>query len=139
MKKLVKKQATGGILIFDNRALIIQRAKDEKYLPSFWEIPSGKKEPFESLKAAAEREFKEETGIAVRVVKPVHVFKYLVEKETDIRDVTQTDFLVKAKGKPKVTLSAEHQNYAWLSKEEIDNYDLSKEIKEALKKAFGSL
>ena len=136
MKKMVKKKSVGGILIYQNRALIIQRAKEETYLPNFWEIPSGKKEPSEKIEDTVRREFKEEAGVDVEVVKPIHTFNYQVEKETDIRDVTQIDFLVKANRKPKVKLSPEHQNYAWITKEEINNYNLSKEIKKAIRKAF---
>lgn len=133
MKGVVQGITAGGILIDRNRVLIIQRAAEEKYLPSFWEIPSGKKEPFEDIHTTVKREVKEEVGMDIEVVKTVNAFNYRVEKETDTRDVTQINFLVKIKGKPEVKLSPEHQKYAWITKNEIDNFNLSKEVKEAIK------
>lgn len=67
---------------------------------------------------------------------PIDVFEFKVEKEDEIRDATQISFLCKPVGKPNVKLSSEHQNFAWVSEKELDDYNLSKETKGVISKAF---
>lgn len=67
---------------------------------------------------------------------PFSVFDYQIEKEKEIRDSTQINFLVKPKNGAEVKLNDEHQNYAWISKEEIDKYNLTEATKNVIKKAF---
>lgn len=138
MKKIVEKIAVGGIIIQNGKVLILQRGSDDNYLPSLWEIPSGKREPSEKTVDACEREVEEETGLKVKVGNQIGIFKYKVEKPEQIRDVTQINFLVKPVGESGVKLSSEHQNFAWIREDEIDKYNITKETKEIIRKAFGS-
>lgn len=138
MKDIVQKVIAAGVVLYDGRILIIQRAKDDDVFPNLWEIPSGKKEPLEKIEDTVNREVKEEVGIDVKVVGFVSVFNFQVEKENEIRDATQINFLVSPLGKPEVKLSAEHQDFAWVKEDEVDKYNLSKETKEVVKKAFKS-
>ena len=60
--------AVGGIVFrSDGRVLLIQRGRAPAL--GAWTIPGGKVEPGESLEAAIVREIREETGLAVRVVR----------------------------------------------------------------------
>ncbi len=136
MKPVIQKIIIAGVVIQDEKILIIQRGTDEDIFPNLWEIPSGKREHFEKSQDALAREFKEETGIKVRPIMPVDVFEFRVEKEDEIRDATQISFLCKPIGKPNIKLSHEHQNFAWIKENELDKYNLSKETKEAISKAF---
>src|SRR5687768_14110960 len=88
-KQIVQKVVVGGVVIKDNKILIIQRSADEDNYPNLWELPSGKREDFESSEVAVVREVKEETGLTVKVVKPISVFEFKNEKPNEIRDVTQ--------------------------------------------------
>jgi hypothetical protein len=67
---------------------------------------------------------------------PFYVFEYQIEKPKEIRDTTQINFLVKLLKKQKVKLSTEHQNFAWISKNEIKNYQLSENTKIVILEAF---
>jgi len=69
-------------------------------------------------------------------IMPVAVFEFKVEKPNEVRDATQICFLVKLIGSREVTLSSEHQNYAWVKVSDLNNYSLSKETKEAIMQAF---
>jgi len=69
------------------------------------------------------------TMLDTKIVKVIGVFNFKVEKETEIRDATQINFLLEVVGSEKVTLSSEHRNFAWISKTDIDNYNLSEETK----------
>ena len=138
MKKIVEKIAIAGIIIQKGKVLIIQRGKDEDYLPGLWEIPSGKREPSEKTLDGCKREVEEETGIKVEVGDPIGIFEYRVEKPEETRDVTQINFLVKPVGEVKVRLSDEHQKFTWIKEDEIDKYNITKETKEIIRKAFKS-
>lgn len=136
MKKVVQKIILAGMVIKDNKILIIQRNANEEAYPNLWELPSGKREPFETSEDAVKREVKEETGLNVEPVMPVSVFEFKVEKPDEIRDATQINFLVKPAGDTQVVLSSEHQNFAWIAENELANYKLSKETQDTIKKVF---
>jgi len=116
--------------------LILQRHKNEEVYPGMWELPSGKREPLELSEDSLAREVKEETGLDIDIIMPFSVFDYRIEKEKEIRDSTQINFLVKPKNNTQVKLSKEHQSFAWISKEEIDRYNLTEATKNVIKKAF---
>jgi len=136
MKPIVQKIIVAAVIEHQGKILIIQRSAAEDVFPNLWEIPSGKRELFEKSQDALVREVKEETNIKVKPIMPVDVFEFKVEKENEIRDATQISFLCKPIGKPKIKLSNEHQNFAWVTKKELANYNLSKETKEVISRAF---
>lgn len=139
MKQIVQKVIAGVAIVEDGKILIIQRAADEDILPNLWEFPSGKKEPMEKIEEAAKREAKEETGLEVKIGKPISVFNFGWGKENEIRDATEIVFLATLEGTSEVTLSSEHQNFAWINIEEIENYDASEETKNTAKEALSNL
>ena len=136
MKKIVQKVVVGGALLNDNKILIVQRASDEDILPGMWELPSGKKEPMEHVDKALIREFKEETGLDIKVGDPIGVINYGWEKGDEIRDATQINFIVTLVSDSDLKLSSEHQNFAWITKDEINNYEISDETKGIIRKAL---
>jgi mutator protein MutT len=137
-KKIVQKIVVAGVIINkEGKVLILQRSKDEKVFPNMWELPSGKREFLEDSQDCLIREIKEETGLSnIKIIMPFYVFEYQIEKQKEIRDTTQINFLVKLLKKQKVKLGAEHQNFAWISKNEIKNYQLSENIKKVILEAF---
>ena len=139
MKPNIQKIIIAGIVTHKGKILIIQRSPDEDVFHNLWEIPSGKREPFEKSKDALIRELEEETGLKVKPIAPVDVFEFKVEKENETRDATQISFLCELIGKPKVQLSSEHQDFAWVTEGQLDDYNLSKETRGAISKAFKPL
>lgn len=135
MKKVIQKVVAAGIILNNNKVLIIQRAASDTF-PNMWEVPSGKREEFETTINAVTREVKEETNLEVEVLSPIGVFEFKTEKESEIRDVTQICFICKVVGDTDVKLSDEHQNFVWVGKDELDSYNLSKETKENIILAF---
>jgi len=130
-KQIIQKIVVAGVVIKDNKVLIIQRSENEESYPNLWELPSGKREPLESSESAIIREVKEETNLDVKVVRPLSVFEFSNEKPNEIRDTTQINFLVEyIDGEEK--LSTEHQNLAWITKDELKNYNVSKEVQKAI-------
>lgn len=138
-KKIVQKIILAGVVVKDDKVLIVQRSSNDETYPNLWELPSGKRGPLEPSEKALLREVYEEVGLDVEIIMPISVFDFQVEKDTEIRDATQISFLVKPKGEQEVKLSSEHQNFAWITKEEVDNYEISEETKKVILRAFSGL
>lgn len=139
VNNIVQKVAVGGIIIQDNKVLIVQRSSEETTLPNLWELPSGKKEALESAIDAVIREVNEEVALKTEIVGIVNTINYQIDKGTEIRDVTQINFSLKLLDGPAVMLSNEHQNFAWVTKRQLKDYNLSDETKESIEKAFISV
>jgi len=139
MKPVIQKIIVAGIVVNNGQVLIIQRSTNEDVYPGIWEVPSGRRELFETSEEAIIREVNEEVGMDVKPIVPVDVFEFRVEKENEIRDATQISFLCKTIGKPSVKLSSEHQNFAWVKEKELNEYNLTEEVREAIIKAFSIL
>lgn len=113
-------------LIFNSefKFLLIQRNSKDASLPGFWELPSGGIDEGEEKEDSVIRETLEEVGIDISECefKQVDSEKYSFTKENgDIKNVTETTFLVRIEGKVQVVLSDEHVDYQWISLEDLDN------------------
>ena len=136
-KKIVQKIVVAGVIVNKGgRVLILQHNKNEDIFPNMWELPSGKREFLEDSESCLIREIKEETGLNVKIIMPFSIFDYQIKKPKEIRDTTQINFLVRVVNQKKVKLSPEHQNFAWISKNDIEKYQLSKATKKVILKAF---
>ncbi|MDO8424058.1 MAG: NUDIX domain-containing protein [bacterium] len=136
MKEVIQKIVLGGVVVRDERILILQRHANEDTYPGMWELPSGKRETLESSEDCLFREVREESGLDVEIIAFVSTFEYQIEKPDEIRDYTQINFLVKPVDAKEVLLSSEHQSFAWITPEEIDDYNLTEATKNVIRKAF---
>ncbi len=59
----------------DGRVLLSKRPA-HKQLGGLWEFPGGKVEPGETLEEALRREVREETGVRIRVVRPLMTVRH---------------------------------------------------------------
>lgn len=135
-KKIIQKIVLGGVVMKEGKVLILQRHRNEDIYPNMWELPSGKRDPLEPSENSLIREVKEETGLDVKIMMPFSVFDYQIEKPNEIRDSTQINFLVTPVNDKDVVLSEEHQEFAWITREEIDKYDITEATKSVIRKAF---
>ncbi len=119
-----------GFIVNDGKFLLVKRADNDDFLPGVWEIPGGKLEIDESCEEGTAREVLEETGLEVEVVSIISNWEY--EHDSRLRFL-QLDFLCRAINQ-NVKLSEEHSDYAWITYSELDNYDISPEVKEDLLK-----
>ena len=62
-----RKLVVAGLIIGDDRRILITQRRADQALPLQWEFPGGKVEPGESPAAALVRELQEELGVTVAV------------------------------------------------------------------------
>ena len=107
--------AVKAIIIFNKKALIIQRSADDEAGANTWEFAGGKLDFGEELEAALKREVKEEVGLKVAVDKLLYATTF---KTNEHRQLVVLSYLCTACD-DAVSLSNEHKNYIWASKEQM--------------------
>ena len=110
------KDVVAAIIKKDNLYLIAQRNKN-KYMGLTWEFPGGKVEPNENFHEALSREIQEELNIQINVHEKIAEEKY---KDDEI-DIILHYYLCSEKS-GTIRLN-EHENIAWVEKEDFDKYD----------------
>ena len=134
MTKFQKICAT-GFLFFNNKVLILKRSQKETFLAGYYELVGGKVDFGESAEQALIREFQEETNLKVAVLQPYSTFAYISEDGN--RHTVDIQFIVKLIGSESdLKLSSAHEDFAWITKNEIENYKISDEMKKAILSGF---
>ena len=109
------KDVVAAIIKKDNLYLIAQRNKN-KYMGLTWEFPGGKVESKENFHEALTREIQEELNIQINVHKKIAEEKY----KDDQIDIILHYYLCSEKS-GTIRLN-EHENIAWVEKEDFDKY-----------------
>lgn len=106
-----------GIVIYNNKILIMKKVKPSSDGYGYWELPGGGLEYGETPHSALIRELKEETGLTIKIIKPVYTF-------TAIRPNYQTVGIgfLSIPTHDHVVLSHEHTEYKFVDSEEIKDY-----------------
>ena len=112
----------GAVVILldqNDKTLILLRPAEAKWAPLKWGYPGGKIEPGEDALDAAVRETKEETALDAR---SLILAKLKVDKPVEVyytRDYSGT-----------VRIDHEHNDWAWVSHDELKEYDLAPQVLE---------
>ena len=132
----IKRFVAGGIITNNDSKILLLKRKESDFMGGIYELPSGKVEKEETLENALFREIKEETGlIAKEVGEYIGSFDYISKNEEKTR---QFNFAVTVKDFSEIKLS-EHESFAWVGESEIEQYQISENIKEILKKFWKDL
>ena len=116
-----------GIILKNNKFLIIKRSPKEKRWPNKWTIPGGKleldysKSPVfpEAFEYTLKKEIKEETNLKVKNIRYLKSSSFLRE---DKPCLLITLFVEYSSG--NVKLNEEATDFAWVTLEKAKNYDL---------------
>ncbi len=106
----------------EGKYLFLKRAASFKPGTQQWDIPGGRINPDEPLDTALAREVQEETGLALgdhHLIAAQDIFNH----DKDLHVVRLT-YIGETSGSETVSISDEHAEYKWLTKDEIDTEQL---------------
>ncbi len=112
-----KKSFGAGIHLLvkkDNKFLVMKRSESDSDDPGHWDLPGGGIRYLEKPLDAAFREAKEEAGIEVRIVNILDMWGKVFEGDWSIESLVEAEHV-----SGEVTLSKEHSEYRWVSKQEL--------------------
>jgi 8-oxo-dGTP diphosphatase len=109
------KVAVKGILIKNQKMLIVQRSKNDETGAGTWESVGGILHFGESFDNALKREFFEEVGLSIQVQKLLFSTTFL---SNPARQIVLLTFLCTSE-EENITLSDEHDQYLWANNEEL--------------------
>ncbi len=110
--------ALKAIIIYQQKALIIQRSYGEGSGSGSWEFAGGKLEFGEDLETCLKREIMEEVGLTVKVEKLLYASTFLTKEK---RQTVILNYLCHSFS-DQITLSEEHEKYIWADKKTMKKY-----------------
>ena len=138
MERKYQKITVGGLLIVDNKALMLRRSDKEPYLTGFYELPGGKVDFGDHPDESLEREFMEEVNLSIKVGHPYRIFTYISDNGN--RHTVELVYLVELDDDIKnIKLSEEHDDFKWISLAEIDSIKMSDEIRTNIQEGFETI
>ena len=117
------KAAMATVINEDKKILLLKRSRDSNWMPEKWAIPGGHIEEGVSSKDAAIRETKEETNLDISNIRELKKQEQVIIYYSDSQSgVIKLDF--------------EHTDWAWVSYDELDNYDTTPDLKKIVRMAL---
>lgn len=120
--------AVGAVVFKDNRVLLVQRKNEPA--SGQWAIPGGRVNYGETLKAAAEREVLEETGLRIEAGKTIFIFEYIKSFHYIIIDL-EAQFI---SGEPVAADDA--LDVRWVSSRELKQLHVTPSTLQLLKEIY---
>ncbi len=119
-----------GIIYNKNGEILLAQRKEDDYPPLKWEFPGGKIEKDENYFDALKREIEEEFEIKIVPEKLIAIVNYYYED----RDLKIKFFVVSAKSEnDKILHLHAHNEFKWLSIQDVKKLDLADADREILK------
>ena len=113
-----------AVVVDRDRVLVVRRSSAERFLPNVWGVPAGKLDSGETGPEAALRELREETGLAGSVVRYLGHSTFSSVWRGKQAENIQFNFLVEPVGSElKIKLPKEDQAVAWLSRDDVEQFD----------------
>ncbi|OGK11254.1 hypothetical protein A2954_06020 [Candidatus Roizmanbacteria bacterium RIFCSPLOWO2_01_FULL_37_12] len=114
------------------RILIVKKSLNEQIDAGMWVVPGGKVHQNEHVTAALKREVKEEVGLSVVS------YQWIGEDVFKISNkyFHGAHFLCKVKSTIKIILEKNLKDFKWITKKEVNNYQIPRGIKKDILKSF---
>lgn len=113
--------AAKGICEHNGKILLLKIRSKSSHDAGKWEIPGGKVKRGEFFDAALKREYLEETGLEINVDSLYNVIQrdYVACKTNE--KIKSIQLIMKVScNSDKVTISEEHDDYGWFTKDELN-------------------
>ena len=142
-----KRKVVAAVIIKDGKVLILQRGETAPWMPRKWNLPGGMVDAGETNEEAVVREIKEETNIVIseKDIESMGYFdggSYMLETFKGYTNSNKLpDGIFDASLLPisEELGFSESMDYAWITKEEIDNYSFVPTVEDTLRKVFSSM
>ena len=122
--------AKATIMTSDNKVLILKRSEYMTDYAEEWDLPGGHLKQSESMEAGLDREVEEETGLKIgpydheKIITIDNLHFYLVKYNKNSQEIT-------------VNISDEHTDFAFVSHEELQNFNISDKFMGVINKSMG--
>ena len=124
----IDKIVVGAIITNEKKEIFLVRRNKDDFMGGIFEIPSGKLEKGENILDALIRETKEETNLdLIKIDSYINYFDYFSNSGKKSR---QYNFAVQTSGE-EIKLT-EHDTYKWINLNEIEEEEITSELKECL-------
>ncbi|MDF2484745.1 MAG: mismatch repair protein MutT [Herbinix sp.] len=110
--------ALKAIIIYNRKALIIQRSYGDVSGSGSWEFAGGKLEFGEDLESGLKREIMEEVGLEVMIERLLYASTFQSKEK---RQTVILNYLCHSNG-DHVTLSEEHERFQWADKKTMKKF-----------------
>ncbi|WP_298501181.1 NUDIX domain-containing protein [uncultured Methanobrevibacter sp.] len=112
--------AAKGICRHNGKILLLKIRSKSSHDAGLWEIPGGKVKKGEFFDAALKREYKEETGLDVEVESLYNVIQRNYTACKTNEEIRSIQLIMNVScTTDEVTISEEHDDYGWFTKEEV--------------------
>jgi 8-oxo-dGTP diphosphatase len=125
----------GAVIVDQGRVLLVKRGSSP--LLGEWSLPGGVVELGETLRAAAEREALEETGLMVKAGEVLEVLDRIIPGKASAPQYHYVliDFLCEVQG-GELCAGGDAADVAWASEKELGNFKLEQTAVDVIGKAF---
>ena len=138
MNEQYQKVNVGGFLLLDNKLLVIRRSQKESFMPGYYELPGGKVNFGEDPTDGLVREFLEESNLKIKVLDPFNTFADVTENNQ--RHNIEIVYFVELIGSiDELKLSDAHDDFKWITSEEVSALITSDIMKDNIKKGFNKI
>lgn len=112
----------------EGRCLLLKRSMTSKGNPGKWDLPGGKVDAGENLEQGLLREVTEETGLTISLQRVLGA----AESESPTKKVAYI-ILEGFVEMGQVRLSSEHDDYAWVERQDLVRIDIAEQFRPFLK------
>jgi len=126
----MKRGVSVAIIDSQGKTLVLKRSPDIGFGPNLWDLPGGRTESKEELRAIGKREAREEVGLEVELEDDYFSFYHHPVKHFDA-------YAFRAKSySGKIDLSKEHVSFRWVSKNNWKELSYTPHVEAALNELF---